>query len=404
MNNTKISVVLLIVLVGFPQISETIYTPSLPSVAKGLSTNAYMVEASLAIFFLGFAIGVSVWGAISDWCGRRKAMLIGLMIYIFGTFLCGNVSSVESLLVWRFIQAFGASVGSVITQTILRDAYDGQQRSKLFSLMSGALAFSPAIGPVLGGFISEYFGWRANFSVLATMGCIILIWSFLSLPETRPLQLSRPTFIQVKNLLSQMIRSSNLWGHVILIGSTNGIIFGFYQEAPFVFIEHLGMKSSYYGFLGLLISAAAIFAARISYQMAARSSPETMIRYGMVTTILGSMMFILTVMLGLLSFANMGIAVALFALFAIFIGIGLIIPNSLSIALKPYKIWIGIAGSFFGGLYYCLIACFTWLMSLLHDGTVFPLPVYILMLSGVLFIGFRMVVGAKNKEPIINRQ
>jgi MFS family permease len=90
-------------------------------------------------------------------------MLTGLIVYGIGTAGCATAHGIEALLAWRFLQAFGTSVGSVITQTMLRDAYDGTERTKIFAVMSGALAFSPAIGPLLGGFISEFIGWRANF-------------------------------------------------------------------------------------------------------------------------------------------------------------------------------------------------------------------------------------------------
>jgi multidrug resistance protein len=177
-NKKKLSIGLLIALVGFPQISETIYTPALPNVAAGLQASVYLVEATLSIYFLGFALGVLLWGDISDWCGRRNAMLIGLIVYGIGTLGCASVRSIEALLAWRFLQAFGACVGSVITQTILRDSYNGAERTKLFSVMSGALAFSPALGPVLGGFISEFYGWRSNFWVLTILAAFLFVWSF----------------------------------------------------------------------------------------------------------------------------------------------------------------------------------------------------------------------------------
>lgn len=86
----KLSISLLIALVGFPQISKTIYTPALP-LATGLQASAYMVEATLSIYFLGFALGVLLWGTISDWGGRRNAMLLGIIVYGIGTLGCANV-------------------------------------------------------------------------------------------------------------------------------------------------------------------------------------------------------------------------------------------------------------------------------------------------------------------------
>lgn len=387
----RLSVGLLIALVGFPQISETIYTPALPNVASGLLASAYMVEATLAIYFLGFALGVLLWGTISDWSGRRKAMLIGLVVYGTGTVGCATVGSVEALLAWRFLQAFGASVGSVITQTMLRDSYEGAERTKLFAVMSGALAFSPAIGPLLGGFLSEFLGWRANFWVLTILSIILGVWSFLSLPETRPKHIKRISTDQLRLLFMNMIKSRVLWGHVLLISAANGIIFGFYQEAPFVFIEQLGMPPSYYGFFGLLIAAATILAARISYRQSTRFSPHHIIQFGAACVFIGGFIFTLTVLTGIFALKMLGVSIAVITLFIIFFGIGLIIPNSLSHALKPYQMAAGTAGSIFGGCYYCLIALFTWAMSVLHNGTALPLPLYIAFLGLLLACGSQMI-------------
>ena len=87
----------------------------------------------------------------------------------------------------------------------------------------------------------------------------------------------------------------------------------------------------------------------------------------------------------------MGLGSACVALFISFLGIGLIIPSSLSIALKAYQASVGTAGSIFGGFYYIVIAALTWLMSILHDGTQLPLPLYMATLGAALVIGSVMV-------------
>lgn len=390
-SSQKLSIGLLIALVGFPQISETIYTPALPNVASGLLASASMVEATLAIYFLGFALGVLLWGAISDWTGRRTAMLAGIIVYGIGTVGCANTGSVEALLAWRFLQAFGASVGSVITQTILRDSYEGAERTKLFAVMSGALAFSPAIGPLLGGFISEFLGWRANFWVLALLSITLAIWSAVSLPETRPKNIERLSMRKLALLFIEMTKSRALWGHALLIGATNGILFGFYQEAPFVFIEQLGIQPSHYGLFGLLIAAASILAARVSYRQSHCYLPQQIILCGTACALGGGFLFTLSIIMGTLYIQTIGVSIAIITLFLVFFGIGLIIPNSLSHALKPYQASAGTAGSIFGGCYYCLIAGFTWVLSALHNGTALPLSLYIAVLGIILVCGSQMI-------------
>ena len=386
-NSKKLPVSLLIALVGFGQLSETIYTPALPSLAQGLQTSAYMAEATLAIYFVGFALGVLLWGTISDRCGRKATMLCGLVIYSVATFCCAHSMSIQALLVWRFMQAFGISVGSVITQTILRDCCDGAERTRLFAIISGALAFSPAIGPLLGGCIAQFFLWRANFWVLWLFSLVLLLWTVLCLKETRPKHIARP---QMGTLFFNMMSSRNLWGHILLIASTNGILFGFYQEGPFVFIEQLGVEPTHYGLFGLLIAGSTFVAARISYRQ--KVDAHSQIFRGALFILIGSLLLTMTILTRLFDVHE--IVVSLLPLSCIFFGIGLIIPNSLSHALKPYHEAIGTAGSIFGGLYYCLIALCTLLMSTLHNGGPLPLALY------MTFLGVVAVIGSKGVRPV----
>ncbi|GIP04969.1 hypothetical protein J28TS4_33760 [Paenibacillus lautus] len=182
---SKPSLLLFIVLVGFPQISETIYTPSLPDIAHHLGAGNNAIQLTLSIYFLGFAFGVYCWGRLSDSIGRRPAMLWGILVYGLGSLGCYLSGSAEWLLVSRFIQAFGASTGSVVTQTILRETVDGAKRHGVFAQISAALAFTPAIGPLIGGWVDQSLGFRAVFFTLVILSAAVLTYTWISLPETR---------------------------------------------------------------------------------------------------------------------------------------------------------------------------------------------------------------------------
>lgn len=387
----KLSVALLIFLVAMPQVSETIYTPALPNVAHGLNTSDSLAEATLAIYFIGFALGVLLWGTISDRTGRRSAMVSGMLIYIVATLACGFSTTITALLGWRFLQAFGISVGSVITQTIMRDSYEGTERTKLFALICGATAFSPALGPIMGGVISEWWGWRANFLLLAFVALILIFWTFRALPETRPVDCRPSSMKQINSLLRAMTSSSALWGHALLIGATNSILFGFYQEAPFIFIEQLKMQPSHYGCFGLLIASTSLLSARFCYRYSTKFAPENLISVGAILVLIGSLLMTLSAATGLFDSIATAIPCAIFTLFLIFFGVGLVIPNSLSQALKPYNLAAGTAGSIFGGGYYCFIALCTWSMSEIHNGTALPLPLYMTAMGLVLTVASLMV-------------
>ncbi len=94
---------LIILIVGLPQLSETIYIPSLTLIANDLKTSAPMVEYTLTIFLFSFSIGTLFWGRISDYLGRKPCVIAGLIIFIIGSIGCYFSPTVELLLASRFI-------------------------------------------------------------------------------------------------------------------------------------------------------------------------------------------------------------------------------------------------------------------------------------------------------------
>ena len=151
---------LIVLIVGLPQLSETVYTPSLPDIAHALQTSDAMVEYTLTIYLFGFAIGTLFWGKISDKLGRKPCVIMGLVIFIMSCIGCYYSSTIEMLMISRLIQAFGASMGSVIGQAICKDAFHGAALGKVYSSTGSALALFPALGPVCGGIIAQHFGCK----------------------------------------------------------------------------------------------------------------------------------------------------------------------------------------------------------------------------------------------------
>jgi Bcr/CflA subfamily drug resistance transporter len=379
------SLVLLICLLGFPQISETIYTPSLPDLARSLGIRMDLAEFTLSVYFIGFSFGVLFYGLLADVIGRRRSMLIGLGVYLLGSIGCHWSIAIQELLFFRFIQAFGAAAGSVVTQTMLRDIYIGSERGRVFSIVSGALAFSPAIGPVIGGVVDQYFGWRANFFVLVLMGILLGGVCVLCLPETRPVShVKRNHLIEFVHLLMQMSRDPRIYTYTLLIAGCNGIVFSYYAEAPYIFIEILKLSPSQYGFLGLVIAASFFVASIVSLNLNRSVTSEKTVKIGALIATVGAILlkllckfFELSPTQSLLHWVFL-----LLCIMIIFIGIGVMLPNCLSHALVKYEAKSGSAGSLFGFSYYWLIAGFTAWMGILHNGTVHRMPLYFCGLTG----------------------
>ncbi|MDF2661751.1 MAG: Bcr/CflA family efflux transporter [Paenibacillus sp.] len=380
---------LLIVLVGFPQISETIYTPSLPDIARTLQASGNTIQLTLSIYFLGFALGVFCWGRLSDSIGRRPALLWGIFVYGAGSLGCYLSNSAEWLLVSRFVQAFGASTGSVVTQTILRESIDGARRHAVFAQISAALAFTPAVGPLIGGWVDQSLGFRAVFFTLVAMSVAVFAYTWASLPETR---VSPPSNIRVAAVARRLASDKKVWAFGFLIGAANGILFSYYAEAPFIFIEFFQMKPGMFGFLGIFVALSSILGAMLSKKLLTRLTAENIIVLGTAVTTVGAGCLTGLALYGI-GPTVLFLALTVACLFILLLGIGMAIPGCLSLALVRYGDVLGTAGAIFGLGYYIVVSLITSGMSYLHDGSLVTMPVYFLAVAVLMVLVSRSVAG-----------
>lgn len=382
-NIQKPSLWLIIFLVGFPQISETIYTPSLPELTKFLSASDSDVQRTLSIYFIGFSIGVFFWGMLSDKIGRRNSMLYGIILYVIGSVACYLSKDVSFLILARFVQALGASVGSNVTLTILRDTYSDQERVAVFSKISSVLAFSPALGPIIGSLVAEFYGVSNVFLTLVVIGFIALVWSFFKLEETLDIKKTAKK-TSIKEALKVIQADPLFWIYGGLIGVINGIIFSYYGEAPFIFIKLLNFEIIHYGLIGFVVAIACFLGAKYCKVWSAKLSVGRVLNRGVMITFLGGGLFLLVpYVFG----SNLAIGIGLIAgIFIIMFGISLILPLCLSHALVNHKEHLGISGAFLGLYYYVLVGLITFGMSVLHTNSFSALPLYIIALTLVLFL------------------
>ncbi|WP_185903399.1 multidrug effflux MFS transporter [Lysinibacillus sphaericus] len=376
------SLLLMIVLVSFPQISETIYSPSLPDLSDALNASNRSVQLTLSIYFIGFAFGVFYWGWISDFIGRRPAMLGGLIFYSIGSFMCFYAETITFLLVSRFIQAFGAATGSIITQTILRESVSGSKRHAMFAQISAVIAFTPAVGPLIGGWVDQAFGFRAVFFVLVAMSILLFIYTYFRLPETTDTSLRKT--IAIFPVVKRIISSPRVLAFGLLIGGINGVLFSYYAEAPFIFIDHFNLSPGLYGFLGIIVALASIIGAMISKRLISNYQPEKVIHLGCSVMTVGAVLLLIVS-----SFPLPNIVLLVGILVTIFItllGSGIALPNCLSLALVNFQDVIGTAGAIFSLGYYLLVSLITSGMSFLHNGSLTIMPLYFFILSMILLL------------------
>lgn len=368
---------LILLIVGLPIFSETVYTPSLPDIAQALSVRDSLVEYTLTIYLFGLAVGTLLWGILSDKWGRKPCLIAGFIIYLIGCVGCYFSDSIAWLMISRFVQALGGSGGSVLGQAICRDAFHGPSLGKIYATVGGALAIFPAIGPIIGGLIDENFGWPMIFLFLTLCGAFLIGLIAWFLPEThQAISRDKVSFI---NTLSKMAKDRHVIGFGLLVAAANGIGFSYYAEGPFFMIELLKLSPTQFGATFVGIALANFIGGLVAHKLHNFYTGRKILYMGLVIVFCGTVVFASLVSLT----QNQDIIIwgSLIAMFIIMGGIIMVTSNALSLALVEYKSCVGTASSLFGFSYYTAISLFTYGMGYLHNGTLLPMPLYFCALA-----------------------
>lgn len=326
-----------------PQVLETLYSPALTAIRSDFNVSAAQASQTLSVYFFAFALGVAFWGGMCDRLGRRTTMLAGLAVYLVGAVIALLSQHFTLLLIARATIAFGAAVGSIVTQTMLRDVYQGHALGKVFSTLGIALSLSPVLGMLAGGMLVAWGGSMAIFSAQWLLALVLLIWCWRVLPETQPVTVALAATGTGSGW--DILRDRQIWYSALLVAGFNIMVFSYFSLAPFIF-EQLGLSSRQFGYSGMALALGSLLGALLNRYLLTRGvSAKNQILLGSLLALAAalalsywqhSLMMLLPCMLITLAF-------------------GLAIPNVLSQALNRYRQRLGTAGAVFGLLYYLLI-------------------------------------------------
>ncbi len=345
---------LMVTLLMFPQVVETIYSPSLPHISQAFGVSFETASQTLSVYFIAFALGVVVWGRLCDTLGRKKSMIYGLVTYGIGALIALLAGNFETLLLARIISAFGAAVGSIVTQTMLRDSFEGPELGKVFSVMGMGISISPVIGLMAGGIIAQSLGHIGVFGLLLLLAITLWLVSVWILPETRP---ETVTTVELWPLVKRMLRDSSIWHSAALVALFNLMLFSYYSLAPFIFAS-FNMSSLEFGYSGIALALGSLLGSLTNKLLLSR---------GWQSTTLINLASILALCGGVGVWLLQSSLVFLLPMGCVVLAFGIAIPNILSRALVDYKQMAGSAGALFGLAYYLMLGAGLALAGLIQN-------------------------------------
>jgi DHA1 family bicyclomycin/chloramphenicol resistance-like MFS transporter len=380
---------LLTALVALGPISTDLYLPSLPALTAYFGVGEAAGQLTLSAFLLGLAGGQIIYGPLSDRYGRRPVLLFGIGLYAAASVACVFAPSIELLVIARFCQACGACVGPVLGRAVVRDVYGREGAARILSYLSAAIALAPAIGPIIGGFVETWFGWRANFVVLALYGATALALTFTMLQETNThCETGQFSPGRIFTGYLSFLGERTYFGYVFTCALSYCGIFAFISASSFILVDAAGLSPGLYGFCFAAVVVGYIAGTLTSGRLSAKLGINRLIAIGSVVGFTGAA---LVLMLALMNPSRTGIpaAIAVVGPMMLFLaGVGLTMPNAIAGAIGPFPRAAGAASALLGFLQMAMAAVVGALVGHFHNGTAIPMGVALVAVTLGIFVSF----------------
>jgi EmrB/QacA subfamily drug resistance transporter len=166
-------------------IDGTVVNVALPALQSALHATATDIQWVVESYALLLASLLLLGGSLGDLYGRRRILLLGILMFAIGSSWCGFASSITSLIIARALQGIGAAFLVPGSLAIISSAYPEEKRGHAIGTWSGFTAITAAIGPVLGGWLVEHASWRWIFFINLPLAVIVVLVSLWRVPESR---------------------------------------------------------------------------------------------------------------------------------------------------------------------------------------------------------------------------
>ena len=242
--NSKLFLVLLLgVLSAFGPFVVDLYLPSLPQLASFFETSASMTQLTLTTAMIGLAVGQLLLGPLSDKFGRKKPLIVSLVIYIISTVLIVFSPNIETMIVLRVIQGLSSAGSVVISRAVATDLYRGREMTRFFGLLMTINGIAPIISPILGSLLLEYISWKGVFVFLALIGVVVLFFCFRLKESLSVENRLQGSIFATFSTFGVIIKNRLFMSYVGIESFLLGAMFAYIAASPFILQSFYGLSA-----------------------------------------------------------------------------------------------------------------------------------------------------------------
>jgi len=321
------------------------YLPSFPEIELEFGVSRAVLSQSISVYLLAFAVSTLFWGPLADRFGRRLVIVISMLFYTLGSIGCALADDMGALLLMRTLQGLAASGGFIASRAMIRDAHDAESAHRAMAQVTLLFALSPAIAPVLGGWLHDVFGWRSVFWFLTIFGAVLALTGLL-VRETladEHRQTIRPGAVAAVYL--RALLHKQFPALVLSLGFTFAGVFLYIAGAPTVIYDFIGLGSNEFGWLFVPLVSGLMLGSAISSWLAHRWPVRRTISTGFGVMVVAAMLNLFAT-----AYMDAGILTVIAPLVLYVIGVAILMPAITVLALDCLPLNRGSAASMQGFL------------------------------------------------------
>lgn len=242
---SPIFIIILGSLTAIGALSIDMFLPGLPDIRNDFQTTTSNAQLTLSMFMIGLAFGNLFAGPISDSTGRRKPLIIAMIIFTLASLGIVFVHNIWLMVALRFLQGVTGGAAAVISRAIASDMYSGNELTKFMALLMLVNGIAPVVAPTIGGIILNYSVWRMVFVILTIFGFVMVIGSLLKVPESLTVT-NRESSSGLKTMFKNfkiLLKTPRFVLPMLIQGMTFVILFTYISASPFIIQKIYGMTA-----------------------------------------------------------------------------------------------------------------------------------------------------------------
>ena len=260
-----------------PPLSTDMYLPALPDMSAELGEPLTLVNLTMTVFFLCMAVGMLIWGPLSDQHGRKPMLIISLSMYALASAGCALSMNVWLLIIFRALQALGAGGMVSLSLAIVKDSFDAETRDSVLAIIQSVNVIGPIASPLLGAAILSRFSWHYVFVTLAIISFICIIITLL-MNET--LTEDNRNDGGVADSIRRLIvvgRNPNFTVYLLVMAIFGGAFMAYLAVASYMYIDFFGLTQGQFSIFFACNAALSVLGSLAYMKFGHRIQPKTVL-------------------------------------------------------------------------------------------------------------------------------